>query len=149
MSKEEAVKDQEEPKSSGGYGRFAIKTAIVTVAISLGVVFIVDSVVDTVMSAFATVDTGSLTSRLQNVLREEKTRLRIKGLITKNPAVHYRVSLVQESEGNLPPAIEEMELAIGLLDLHSTDKSAKERYASRLQELKRKLAALPQKPAPR
>ena len=137
-------------KSSGGYGGFAIKVVIVTIAISLGVIFVIDSIVETITSAMTSVDTQSLKTRLQNAVREEKTRVRLKGLLTNNPAVHLRVSIMEEEKGNIPTAIEEIELAIGLLELHSADRAAKDRYVARLQELKRKLPpAQPSKPAPR
>ena len=75
---------------------------------------------------------------LRKEFRSEVTRIRLIGFFTTNPAVHMRESQIAERKGNIADAIDEIELALGLLELHSTDKEAKQRYLTRLAELKKK-----------
>jgi hypothetical protein len=78
---------------------------------------------------------------IKRALREESVRVRLTGLLTNNPAVHWRMSQIEEGKGNLATAIIEIELAIGLLELHSANKSVVDRYSNRLKELQAKSAA--------
>lgn len=90
------------------------------------------------------------TEKVIGELAKEKTRIRIKGLFTTNPYVHWKVSLISESEGNIAGAVEEMELALGLLEIRSAEQSVRQRYETRTLELQRKLAvanAAPQEEA--
>lgn len=77
--------------------------------------------------------------KLQNEMRKEASRIRLTGLLTTNPAVHWRVSFVDEKAGRIREAMDEIELAIGLLEMNKADKSVLDRYTRRLEELKRKL----------
>jgi hypothetical protein len=124
------------PQQKSSFIGFAVKAAIVTLIVSLGIVYVFDSVVETIAEKL-----DAQPSRIRKALQEERARVRLRGLFTHNPAVHYRISLIEEKEGRLATAIDEIELAIGLLELHSSDRAAKDRYAARLQDLKRKLAA--------
>ena len=72
--------------------------------------------------------------------RREEVRIRLLGLITSNPAVHMRISHIREQKGDLQGALDELELAIGLFELHAADKRAPERYVTRRDELKQKLS---------
>ena len=76
---------------------------------------------------------------LKRELRREEARIRISGLLTSNPYVHMRVSQIREQKGDLQGALDELELAIGLFELHGSDKAARERYVARRDELKKKL----------
>jgi len=60
---------------------------------------------------------------------------------TTNRAVHWRISLIEERKNNLKAAIDEIELALGLLKLHSANSAIKERDLARLQDLNRSLKA--------
>jgi len=59
-------------------------------------------------------------------------RIRLLGLLTQNPAVHYKFSVMKGERGNLKGAIEEMELALGLVE---PDKRV---YQERLRQLQEK-----------
>jgi len=134
---EESAPAAPSPKNAGeNYWSFTIKVAIVAAVVGLGVVLVAESMVDALVP-------------IKNKLKDQKTKLRVKGLFLTNPAVSYRISFIQEHEGNLDAAVLEMELAMGLLELHSSDRAAKERYAARLQELKNKLAAVTKEKAAR
>jgi hypothetical protein len=122
------------------YIGFAVKAAIVTVAVALGLTYVADSILDSVVGS---VNLQPLKEKVRTAVRDEKTRIRLKGLLTNNPAVHYRVAAIEEAKGNLDAAIEEIDLALGLLELHGADRTAREKYQTRLQELKRKQAAQP------
>ncbi|MDH4127183.1 MAG: hypothetical protein OEV44_00405 [Spirochaetota bacterium] len=64
---------------------------------------------------------------------KETDRLRLLGLLTHNPEVHYQWSLYQERNGKIKEAVQEMELAMGLIE------PDKELYRDRLKKLKNKL----------
>lgn len=89
-------------------------------------------------------DLRSIADSIKREVRQEHTRLRLTGLLTTNPQVHMRVSYIKESSGDIRGAIDEIDLAIGLLELHSTDKAAKDRYRMRLEELRKKLPSVKQ-----
>jgi hypothetical protein len=126
------------PQQKSSFLGFVVKAAIVTFCAALGIVYVFDSVVETLGEKM---DVRPYASRIRDALREDRARLRLRGFFTNNPAVHYRISLIEEQQGRLETAVDEIELAVGLLELHSSDRAAKDRYAARLQDLKRKLAA--------
>jgi hypothetical protein len=139
MSEEEKAVPAPKPRKSGtGYVDFAVKVSIITVALALGAGYVFESIVQTLVS---TVNVPSLKTKLRTAMKDEKTRIRLKGLLTTNPAVHYRVSAIEEANGNLDAAIEEIDLALGLLELHQVDRATREKYQARLQDLTRKRAA--------
>jgi hypothetical protein len=47
---------------------------------------------------------------------------------------------MEEKDGKLENAIEEIELALGLFELHPENIAAREKYIHRLKDLKQKLA---------
>ncbi len=126
--------------SAESYMGFAIKVAIVTVAFVVGAAFMADALLEALVN---TERLQPLKERIRKATRDERTRIRLKGLLTTNPAVHYRVAAIEEAKGNFAAASEEIELALGLLELHGADRQTKERYLARLQELKRKQDAQP------
>jgi hypothetical protein len=128
----------EQAKPGTNYVAFAIKTIILAIVVSLAIVYMAESIMSMVVEA---VDLQPVKTRLRKVTDDERVKIRLKGFLTTNPAVHYRVSQIEEQRGNLANAIDEIELAVGLLELHSSDRSAKDRYMARLKELKRKLEA--------
>ena len=77
---------------------------------------------------------------LRRELRREETRIRIIGYFTTNPHVHWHVSHIREQKGDLQGALDELELAVALFELHAADKRAPDRYLTRRDELKGKLA---------
>ena len=84
-------------------------------------------------------DLRAVADGIKREVRQEHTRLRLMGLLTTNPQVHMRVSYIKENSGDIRGAIDEIDLAIGLLELHSSDKAAKDRYRKRLEDLRAKL----------
>ena len=89
--------------------------------------------------SFLLPDLNKMVSRIQTEVRKDQNRIRLTGLFTTNPAVHMKVSYLREEAGDIKGAVLEIELAIGLLELHSQDKEARSRYQARLDELRRKV----------
>jgi hypothetical protein len=129
-----------QPARGTSYAGFMAKVAIVTVAVALGTTYVADAILESLVN---TVKLQPIKEGIRKAARDEKTRVRLTGLLTHNPAVHYRVAAIEEAKGNLEAAIEEIELAVGLLELHAADRAAQEKYRTRLQELKRKQAGQP------
>ena len=82
---------------------------------------------------------SKIVTSVQNEARKEQNRIRLTGLFTTNPAVHMKVSHLREEAGDIKGAVMELELAIGLLELHSADKVVRSRYETRLDQLRKKL----------
>lgn len=129
-----------QPARGTSYAGFMAKVVIVTVAVALGITYVAGAILEAVVN---TKNLQPLQEKVRKATRDEKTRVRLTGLLTHNPAVHLRVAAIEEAKGNLEAAIEEIELALGLLELHAADRATQEKYRSRLQELKRKQAAQP------
>ena len=77
-----------------------------------------------------------LHASIQQVLTE-RTKLYLLGIV-QNPAVLYMTSELAERNGFLDSAKRDMELAVGLVELHSADKRAAKRYYDRLEMLNAK-----------
>lgn len=78
-------------------------------------------------------------------LENDRSRLRLAGFLSRNPYVHYRISMLEENAGRLDRAIEEIELALGLFELSPANSPARDKYQRRLNELNSKRAALSRK----
>lgn len=77
-------------------------------------------------------------SSLSKTFKEERTQLHLLSFI-QNPAVLYKTSVMDEEAGKLKEAIRDMELAIGLLEMHGASSSVIARYNERLLKLQNKL----------
>ncbi|MFC1574218.1 hypothetical protein ACFL30_03460 [Candidatus Latescibacterota bacterium] len=77
-------------------------------------------------------------NKINTLFQHEIYRVRFLGLVTHNPAVHYKASILKEDSSNFQGAIEEMELAVGLLSMGSSDSEIVQMYKKRLAELKKK-----------
>lgn len=131
-------KDELEPAPSGAWTRFIVRTLIAVGIFWGGLLAATVYVINEVAA-------GGLRDRVRVTLKDEVTQFRVKGLLTTNPAVHWRVSQVQETRGNVRGALDEIELGLGLLELHSQDRAAKERFAARRDALRRQLEDEPKK----
>ena len=119
----------------GRYVDFAIKAAIVATAISMSVAYLFEKITEAITPS------RNIVADVKAVSADPKVKLRLKGLLTTNPAVHYRISFIEEEAGSYSVAAEEITLAIGLLELHGADQVVQSRYVKRLQELKSKQEA--------
>ena len=73
-------------------------------------------------------------SEISLKIKNEKTKLYILSFI-QNPRVLYLSSEISEKEGSIEGAIRDMEVAIGLLELHNADKNIMKKYHDRLAKL--------------
>ncbi len=82
-------------------------------------------------------------SRMQpgTSLRSDAARLRLTGALTRDAEVHYRMSLEEERDGNIEKALDEIELGLGIAELHPQDRAHLARFQERRQQLLQKLAA--------
>jgi hypothetical protein len=64
-------------------------------------------------------------------------RLFVLGLV-QNPMALWKYSEIQEAAGRMDSAIRDMELAIGLLEMHGADKQTMKKYSDRLENIKAK-----------
>lgn len=78
---------------------------------------------------------SALKTKVANVLKEERTKLYVLSFV-QNPAALYKTSEIAEHDGRLDSAMRDMELAIGLLEMHNADKQVIKRYNDRLEKLK-------------
>ncbi len=141
-------------KQRRGYGRLAVKS-VVFIAIFLPVLClgILASLTTVVPDPFSLRDDAQWLkdwvraelNRLQPdpALRNDAWRLRL-GALSENPESHYRLSLVEEADGNLEKAIDEMDLALGLLELAPRETRQHSAYSQRRDSLKQLLARRPQ-----
>jgi hypothetical protein len=74
-------------------------------------------------------------------LRNDVARLRLTGALTRDPEVHYRMSFEEERDGNLEKALDEIEMGLGLLELHPENRPDSARFQTRREQLKQKLQA--------
>jgi len=105
--------------NSGGIEQFAVKTVIVLVIIL-------------VLANFLLPDFSQLKH-----LETPKAKLVLLSFI-QNPQALLKISEIEEAEGKIDNSIREIELAIGLLEMHGADKQAIQKYSDRVNELKAK-----------
>ena len=110
---------------------FSVKAVILVFLISLGLKWVTPGFRDAI---------GERTSKLARELARDETRIILTGFFVSNPAVHWKISEFREKQFDYKRAQEEMELALGLFDLHRGDPEARQRYTRRLEELKKSAA---------
>ena len=74
---------------------------------------------------------------IKRALANERNKLFLLGFI-QNPAALYKVSEIDEKSGHMDSAKREMELALGLVEIQTSDKQVIKRYYDRLEALKRR-----------
>jgi len=129
MTEDETVpasRDRGAASAFSGLLAFTIRALMVMIVVAIGFAVVLP-------------DTRDMTQALRRELRREETRIRLTGLLTTNPYVHMRVSQIKEKAGNIQGALDEIELAIGLFELHASDRQARQRYVARRDELIKKL----------
>lgn len=78
---------------------------------------------------------AALKVKVAKALKDERTKLYVLSFI-QNPAALYKTSEIAERDSRLDSATRDMELAIGLLEMHGADKLVVKRYNDRLDKLK-------------
>jgi hypothetical protein len=123
---------------------FFIKAAAITLAALLVIWYAAYSIekaaTNVVRNQIAPVLSAQLEikSKIDELRNMDSRRVRLLGMTTFNPYVFYKVSQIKEQDRDLDGAIEEMELAMGLLNMWSTDAKMKKAYQERLDYLRSK-----------
>ena len=110
-----------EPELKNGILQFALKAAILVMLIVIALSYLIQDIESAASSMKPT----------------EKSRILLLGLV-QNPAALYQASAIEEKEGNVERAIADMELAMGLLEMHGAQQQVVARYSDRMRELKSK-----------
>ena len=97
-------------------GTFAIKTGIVLIGIFI-------------LADFLLPDFSNIKG-----LETPKSKLILASFV-QNPRALLKISEIEEAEGKFDNARREMELAIGLLEMHGADKQVIQKYSDRLNNL--------------
>lgn len=92
----------------------------------------------TVASGYIIQDIQTRVSSVKSLVPKNKYRIMLMSFIS-NPVALYKLSVLDEQEGNLEDAIVEVELAIGLLEMHGAKQQVIDRYAEQLRELSSKI----------
>ena len=79
-------------------------------------------------------DFSALSYSIKKAAKNEKTRVALMSFI-QNPAALFRASEIDEKAGKLNDAVLEMQLAIGLLEMHNANPLVIKRYTTRLDHL--------------
>jgi len=102
-------------------GKFFVKSLIVVAMIFGGIYFLIPD------------------ARVFKGLETDQNKYIALTLI-QNPRILWKMSETDESKGNLPNAIRDMEVAIGLLEMHGARLEVLQTYQNRLQALENKKA---------
>ncbi len=100
-------------------GKFFVKSLIVVAMIFGGIYFLIPD------------------ARVFKGLETDQNKYIALTLI-QNPRILWKMSETDESKGNLPNAIRDMEVAIGLLEMHGARLEVLQTYQNRLQALENK-----------
>lgn len=110
------------------FGLFAAKAVFITILFSV--------VLDLFLPDFSKWhDLFQNTNALTEPLKNERTKFYLLSFV-QNPVALYKAAEIYEREGKIDKAILNIEMAIGLLELHNADKQVVKRYYERLNTLK-------------
>ena len=121
-----------EPLITQNIKQFAIKAAIVFLLIVIASGYILQEVQSWKYSLM------SYLPKEMNYIPKEKNRVILLSFI-QNPAALDKLSTLDEKDGNLENAVAELELAIGLLEMHGARQEVIGRYKAKLRELNGKM----------
>lgn len=74
-------------------------------------------------------------AKLSNRIKDERIQIYALGMV-HNPTALYQISLLDERKKQYGSAVRHMEFAIGLLEMHGTERVVVKRYQDRLEALK-------------
>lgn len=80
-------------------------------------------------------DFSEIKYQIKKATKDEKTRILLTSFI-QNPAALYLAAEIDEKNNRVASAIMEMELAIGLLQIHNANPTLIEKYEKRLAEMR-------------
>ena len=74
-------------------------------------------------------------AKLSSRIKDERIQIYALGMV-HNPTALYQISLLDEKKKQYGSAVRHMEFAIGLLEMHGTERVVVKRYQDRLEALK-------------
>ncbi len=80
-------------------------------------------------------DFSAINKSISRSLEQEKNKIILSSFI-QNPVALYKLSEFSEKDGKISKAILEIELAIGLLEMHGATSTTIEKYQNRIKYLK-------------
>lgn len=83
-------------------------------------------------------DMEDLKRSFGQAMEREKNQIFLTSLVS-NPVALYKFSEIDEKNGKMNKAIHDIEMAIGLLEMHGAHASVIERYQERLQQLRSRI----------
>lgn len=126
------MSQESEPLVTQNVRQFVIKASIIFILIVIASGYIIQEIHAwkySVMSYFP---------KEINHIPKEKNRVLLLSFI-QNPAALDKLSMLDEKDGNLENAITELELAIGLLEMHGARQEVIDRYEVKLRVLNSKM----------
>ncbi len=84
---------------------------------------------------FALPDFSEIKAGIKKNFSDERAKLYVLSFV-QNPAALYKTAEIEMRNGKVDSATRDMELAIGLLEMHGADKQVIKRYSDRLEELR-------------
>jgi len=119
MSNEQKDDDKSEYSLdfSSGILNFILKTAIVTIAITLSIDY--------------------LLSQMPKIPETQRNKLILLSLV-QNPDVLWKLSIMEEEKGNNKNAVTYIEAAIGLLEMNGASDQSLRKYQERLEKINSK-----------
>ena len=127
------MEDKKSGNSTRSFWMFTAKAIVITILLALFLDAFIPNFSD-IRDDFSQ-QKAALKIKLANTLKEERTKLYVLSFV-QNPAALYKTSEIAERDGRLDSAMRDMELAIGLLEMHNADKQVIKRYNDRLAKLK-------------
>lgn len=124
--------EETKPAEKSTFWLFVAKTAAFLLLLAIFLDFMMPDFGDIKRGLYS--DIGRVKEKLDKNFKRDQTKFYILGMI-QNPAALYKTSEAEEREGKVDNAIRDMELAIGLLEMHNADKQVVKRYYSRLEKL--------------
>ena len=109
----------------------AVSQALLLFVCKITVLFVLSGLFFIIMMP----DLSGVKFSLTKIFSEEKTKILMLSFI-QNPEVLYKLSEIAERNGSTSGAIRDVELAIGLLEMHGADRRIVERYSDRAIKLK-------------
>lgn len=124
--------EENKPATKSSFWPFVARTAAVLVLVAVFLDLILPDFGKIKVSLYS--DVARVKGKLMRNFETEQAKLYILSFV-QNPAALYKASEVAERESRMDSAVRDMELAIGLLEMHSADKLVIKRYYGRLEKL--------------
>ncbi len=127
------MEEKKSENSLRSFWMFVAKAVVITILLTLFLdAFLPDF---SEIRSDLTQQKAALKDRLVKTFGNERTKLYVLSFV-QNPAALYKTSELAEKDAKFDSAIRDMELAVGLLEMHSADKQVIKRYNDRLDKLK-------------